>query len=109
MLTIINWVPGCQTTGESHSVDMERLWRGGYYFIRSRPLSGFGNYSSPTCFSCLSEQGVWGLEGRIGLPALQPVPCLSGSCMGALYISILGLSGIVLLGAVYLPHHPAAH
>ena len=23
-----------------------------------------------------------GLEGRIGLPALQPVPCLSGSCVG---------------------------
>ena len=32
-----------------------------------------------------------GLEGRVGVPALQPVPCLSGSCMGgegmdALYI-----------------------
>ena len=23
-----------------------------------------------------------GLEGCIGLPALQPVPCLPGSCMG---------------------------
>ena len=37
------------------------------------------------------SKGWWGLEGCIGLPALQPVPCLSGSCMGALYISILGL------------------
>ena len=25
----INWVPGCQTIGESHSGDMETLWRGG--------------------------------------------------------------------------------
>ena len=33
-------------------------------------------------FKCLFEQGVGGLEGRIGLPALQPVPCLSGSCKG---------------------------
>ena len=33
-------------------------------------------------FNCLSEQGVGSLEGRIGLPALQPVPCLSGSCVG---------------------------
>ena len=23
-----------------------------------------------------------GLEGRIGLPAFQPVPCLCGSCVG---------------------------
>ena len=28
------------------------------------------------------SKGVGGLEGRIGLPALQPVPCLSGSCVG---------------------------
>ena len=28
------------------------------------------------------SKGGGGLEGRIGLPALQPVPCLSGSCMG---------------------------
>ena len=45
------------------------------------PLS-LDNYSPPTRFSCLFEQGVGGLEGRIGLPALQPVPCLSGSCVG---------------------------
>ena len=24
----INWVPGCQSIGESHSGDMEMLWRG---------------------------------------------------------------------------------
>ena len=28
-----------------------------------------GNYSPPTRFNCLFEQGVGGLEGRIGLPA----------------------------------------
>ena len=60
-------------------------------FIRSKPRSGFGNHSPPTCFNCLSQQGVGGLEGCTGLPALQPVPCLSGFCMGALYISILDL------------------
>ena len=39
-----------------------------------------------------------GLEGHIDLSALQPVPCLSGSCMGGeghghlvLFLSILGL------------------
>ena len=42
------------------------------------PLS-LGNYSPPTRFNCLFEQGVGGLKGHIGLPALQPVPCLSGS------------------------------
>ena len=41
-----------------------------------------GNYSPPAHFNCLFEQGVGGLEGHIGLPALQPVPCLSGSCVG---------------------------
>ena len=64
--------------------------------MRSRLRLGFGNYLLPTCFNCLTEQGVGGLEGRIGLPALQPVPCLSGLAwaergMGILYISILGL------------------
>ena len=39
-------------------------------------------YSLHTCFICHSEQGVRGLEWHIGLPALQPVPCLSGSCVG---------------------------
>ena len=29
--------------------------------------------------------------------------------MGALYISIPGLLGVVLLGALRLSHHPAAH
>ena len=66
---------------KSHSGDMETLWRGGC-FIRSRPCSGFGNYPPPTRFNCLFEQGMWGLEDHIGLPALQPVPCLSGSCLG---------------------------
>ena len=30
-----------------------------------------GNYSLATHFNCLSEQGIGGLEGHIGLPALQ--------------------------------------
>ena len=34
-----------------------------------------------TRFNCLSEQGVGGLEGHIGLPALLPVPYLSGFCV----------------------------
>ena len=50
--------------------------------MHSRPSSGLGNNSLPTCFNCLSEQWVGGLKGLIGLPALQPVPCLSGSCVG---------------------------
>ena len=45
----------------------------------------------------------------MGLPALQLVPCLSGSSWvesgmsAALYINILGLYGIVPLCAIYLP------
>ena len=58
--------------GESHSGDMAMLWLGKQSFIRSRPCSGFGNYSLPKRLNCLSEQGVGGLEGCIGLPALQP-------------------------------------
>ena len=45
------------------------------------PSSAFGNYSPPTRFNYLYEQGMGGLGGRIGLPALQPVSCLSGSCV----------------------------
>ena len=83
-------MPGCKTIDESHSGDMET------FFIRSRPCSGFGNYSPHTRFNCFSEQGVGGLEGHISLLALQPVPCLFGSCrgregQGGLYIRILGL------------------
>ena len=44
-------------------------------------LSGFGNYSLPTHFNCLSEKGVGYLEGCVGLPALQPVPSPSSSCV----------------------------
>ena len=42
----------------------------------------FGNYSLPTRFNCLSEQGVRGLDELIGLPALQPVPGPSRSSVG---------------------------
>ena len=41
--------------------------------------SGFGNYSLTTRFICPSEKRVGSLEGDIGLPALQPVPCPSRS------------------------------
>ena len=40
--------------------------------MHPRLRSSFGNYSLPTNFNCLSEQWVGGLEGCIGLPALQP-------------------------------------
>ena len=51
----------------------------------------FVNYSLPKHFNCLSEQGAGGLEGHIGLPALQPAPCTLRSYMGTLYASIPGL------------------
>ena len=35
----INWVPGCQTIGVSHSGDMETLWRGGSFHTFKGPLS----------------------------------------------------------------------
>ena len=41
--------------------------------------------------------------------SLQPVACPSRSCMGALYISVSGLQGVVLLGAICLSHCLAAH
>ena len=50
--------------------------------MRSRARSAFGNYSPPIRFNCLFEKGAGGLEGLIGLPAYQLVPCLSGSCVG---------------------------
>ena len=58
------------------------LWHDGYRFIRSRARSAFGNYSPPIRFNCLFELGAGGLEGLIGLPAWQLIPCLSGSCVG---------------------------
>ena len=36
----------------------------------------------PHVLTASLSKGLEGLEGRIGLPALQPVPCLSGSCVG---------------------------
>ena len=68
--------------GELHCGDIEMLWRGGRSFIYSRLPLRFGNYSLPARFNCLSEQGVEGLEVLIDPLALQPVPSLSGSCMG---------------------------
>ena len=46
------------------------------------------------CFNCPSEQGVGGLEGCRGLPALQPVSlglARAETGVGTLYICILGL------------------
>ena len=71
-------------------------------------------------FECLSKEVGRGLrlEGHIGLPDLQPVSYSSRSCMGrgghvclGIYacISIPGLQGIVLHGAIHLSHRPAAH
>ena len=67
--------------GESYSGDLQMLWSGGQHFICSRSHSDFGNYLLLTRFNCLL-QGTGSSEGHIGLPALQPVPCLSGLCMG---------------------------
>ena len=39
-------------------------------------------FSLLTLFNCPCEQGVGVLGGITGLPALQPLPCLSRSCMG---------------------------
>ena len=56
-----------------------------------------------------------GLEGCTSIPALQPVPCPSRSCMGieggmgALYISIPGQKGVVLLVAIHLSECSVAH
>ena len=67
-------------------------------FHHSRHCLGFGNYSLPTRFNCLAEPGMGDLEGRIGLPALQPVlyfvpPGFAWAerGMGTLYTSIPGL------------------
>ena len=61
---------------------LETMWCGGQHFMCSGLHSDFGNYSLPTCFKGLSEQEVRGLEGRRGLPALEPVPCSSRSYIG---------------------------
>ena len=66
------------------------------------PAQVLGNYSPPACFNCLFEQGVGGLEGRIGLPALQPVPCLSESCVG-------GEGHGCLVYQIYLVHRELHH
>ena len=68
--------------GESHSGDMATLWRGGKRFLRSRAFSAFGNYSPPTRFNCLSEQGVGGLEG-----------CIRPTCFAASTLSFWVLRG----------------
>ena len=67
-------------------------------FIRSRAGSAFGNYSPPTRFNCLFEQGVGGLEGHIGLPAdaastlsLWVLRGQRGAWAPCIYKSILGL------------------
>ena len=46
------------------------------------PTQALAVIHCPHIFSCLSEPGVGGLEGCIGLPVLQLAPCLSGSCLG---------------------------
>ena len=68
----------------------------------------------PTRFNCPSEEGVGGLEGHTGLPALQPVHCPSKSCvgergMGTLYIRMSALQDVVLFCAICLFHCPVIH
>ena len=45
-----------------------------------------------------------GLEGCIGLPALQSVPCLSGSCMGG-----EGHGHLIYIYKVYLIYRELCH
>ena len=45
------------------------------------PLKPLVKFTVPTCINCLCKQGMGGLEGHAGLPALQPLPCLSKSCL----------------------------
>ena len=71
------------------------VWWMTFHTFKGRSV--FGNYSPPTCFSYLCEQGVGCLEGRIDLPALQPVPYLSGSSMGREGHGCLMLSRDLLL------------
>ena len=68
--------------------------------------SSFGNSPLPL------EQGVVGLEGHIELCSQYFVPpglAWVERGMGALYISMPCLQGVVLLGAICLSHCPAAH
>ena len=65
--------------------------------MRSRSRSGFGNYSLPASFNCLSEQGMGGFRG-VYRPTCSVASTLSllvlcgwRRVMGTLYISILGL------------------
>ena len=52
--------------------------------MRSRLRSGFGNYSLPTCFNCLSEQ--WGGGGGLFRGDHSP------TCFAAKYLVSLGLA-----------------
>ena len=54
------------------------------------------------------------LEGCTDLPALQPLYIPLGLVwmqrgLGALYVSIPGLQGVVLLGVIRLSHCPTTH
>ena len=59
----------------------------------------------PARFNCLFEQGVGeggGVEGCIGLPTMQPLPCLSGSCVG-------GEGHGLLVYQIYLVYRELCH
>ena len=59
--------------------------------ITFEPSSKFGKIFTHSHISTTPVSKRWGvLEGHIGLPALQPLPCLSKTCVGTQYISIPG-------------------
>ena len=83
--------------------------------MRSRARSAFGNYSPPTRFNCLFEQGVGGFSGMhrptclaaitLALWVLRGQRGAWAPCIYKVYV----VYRIVPLGAIYLPHRPAAH
>ena len=68
-------------TGESHSGDMEMMWWVDNISYIQGSAQALVIIHCPR-FNCLSEKEVGGLEGCIGLPALQPVSCRTRFCVG---------------------------
>ena len=69
---------------------------------------GEENFSLISRLNCLFEQEVGSLtlEGHIGLPALQPLPCPSGSCVDreGHRCKYTRLIGCCVIDAMQLPH-----
>ena len=68
--------------GESHSGDMETCGVVDSVLYIQGPTQALVIIHHPHISTASLGEGWGGLDGCIGLPALQPVPCLYGSCMG---------------------------